>query len=173
LNLIRNSTLLWNEKLGQKQKEQIPEWKRREQKNRDQDCILSRLGVTLNGGFLVPSKLWIQKVGTIIFPLWKLNGMPHADQEAREQPFPCPQCEKRYKTRKYLAEHIRGVHVREVRFACGICGKGFFWPTDFKIYKQRKMPCKPANSPAAPLPTAILSSCHLSNQEELQEKTEA
>jgi hypothetical protein len=122
------------------------------------DCILSRLGVTLNGGFLVPLKLWIQKVGTIIFPLWKLNGMPHADQEAREQPFPCPQCEKRYKTRKYLAEHIRGVHVREVRFACGICGKGFFWPTDFKIYKQRKMLCKPANSPVAPLPTAILSS---------------
>jgi hypothetical protein len=67
LILIRNSTLLWNEKLGQKQKEQIPERKRREQKNRDQDCILSRLGVTLNGGFSVPLKLWIQKAGTIIF----------------------------------------------------------------------------------------------------------
>jgi hypothetical protein len=60
------------------------------------------------------------------FPLWKLNGIPHADQEARERPFPCPQCGKRYKTRKYLTEHIRGVHVREVRFACGIWGKGFF-----------------------------------------------
>ena len=148
LNLIRNSTLLWNEKLGQKQKEQIPEWKRREQKNRDQDCILSRLGVTLNWGFLVSLKLWIQKVGTIIFPLWKLNGMPHADQEAREQPLPCPQCEKRYKTRKYLAEHIRGVHVREVRFACGICGKGFFWPTDFKSISSARCLASPQILPS-------------------------
>jgi hypothetical protein len=107
------------------------------------------------------------------FPLWKLNGIPHADQEARERPFPCPQCGKRYKTRKYLTEHIRGVHVREVRFACGIWGKGFFWPTDFEIYKQRKMPCKPAKPPVAPLPTAIPSACHLSNQEKIQERPEA
>jgi hypothetical protein len=96
----------------------------------------------------------------------------HAEQEARERPFPCPRCGKRYKTKKYLAEHIRGVHVREVRFTCGICGKGFFWQADFKIHKQRKMPCKPAKSPVAPLPTTIPSACHLSNQEEVQERLE-
>jgi hypothetical protein len=75
LNLIRNSTLPWNEKLGQKLKEQIPEGKRREQKSSDQNCIHSRLGIALNEGCSIPLKLWIQKVGTIIFPLWKLNGM--------------------------------------------------------------------------------------------------
>ena len=35
-----------------------------------------------------------------------------------------------------LKQHVEAVHEKQVRFACHVCGKGFYWKTSFRVHQE-------------------------------------
>lgn len=63
------------------------------------------------------------------------------------QEFKCSKCDKRFKARRYLLNHVKRHDLQQLKHVCDICGKRFLHPSDLTEHTtvhsdEYKFPCK-------------------------------
>ncbi|ODM91042.1 putative zinc finger protein [Orchesella cincta] len=60
----------------------------------------------------------------------------HTLSHSNERKHKCQRCDKLFKTKVYLNNHIKGVHIKSQRYPCTFCGKTFGYQKTLSAHKK-------------------------------------